>query len=120
MVDDHADSRDALRYLLEALGYAVHVAGNGAEAVACARRVVPDLILMDVMMPGVDGLTATRLIRADGALPRMPIVAVTACGSSPDELIRAGCTDVVTKPVDMRGFMARLNAWLRPPEMQVL
>jgi len=112
IAEDHEDSRDALRTLLEAFGYQVIVAANGLEAVAQARAHRPDLILMDMMMPGMDGLEATRTLRADAELPRIPIVAVTAMEGARERVLDAGCDDWVAKPIDIRGFLARLPGWL--------
>jgi CheY-like chemotaxis protein len=112
IAEDHEDSRDALRTLLEAFGYRVHLAGNGFEAVAEARARRPDLILMDMMMPGMDGLEATRTLRADPDFPRIPIVAVTAMEGARDRVLAAGCDDWVAKPIDIRAFLARLPGWL--------
>ncbi len=114
IAEDHEDSRDALRTLLEAFGYRVLVAANGVEAVATARAHRPDLILMDMMMPGMDGLEATRILRADASLPHIPIVAVTAMEGARDRVLAAGCDDWVSKPIDIRAFLARLPDWLRP------
>ena len=112
IAEDHEDSRDALRTLLEALGYLVLVAGNGAEAVDVARAAKPDLILMDMMMPSVDGFEATRTLRDDAAFARVPIVAITAMEGAREAVFEAGCSDVVVKPIDIRAFLARLSGWL--------
>jgi CheY-like chemotaxis protein len=114
IAEDHEDSRDALCTLLEAFGYHVHLAANGYEAVAEARAVRPDLILMDMMMPGMDGLEATRTLRSDPDFPRIPIVAVTAMEGARDRVLAAGCDDWVAKPLDIRSFLARLPVWLAP------
>ncbi len=114
IAEDHEDSRDALCTLLEAFGYQVHLAANGFEAVAEARARRPDLILMDMMMPGMDGLEATRTLRADPDFPRVPIVAVTAMEGARDRVMEAGCDDWVSKPIDIRAFLARLPGWLDP------
>lgn len=114
IAEDHEDSRDALRTLLEAFGYRVLLAGNGFEAVDQARLHRPDLILMDMMMPRMDGLEATRVLRADAALPRIPIVAVTAMEGARERVLAAGCDDWVAKPIDIRAFLARLPGWLSP------
>jgi CheY-like chemotaxis protein len=112
IADDHEDSREALRALLEAFGYGVVVASNGEEAVAQARGAHPQLILMDVMMPGVDGLSATRQIRADPTLPRMPIIAVTALDEAAERMLEAGADGFVVKPIDIRSFIVRVPQWL--------
>jgi len=112
IAEDHADSRDALRALLEAFGYRVFTAGDGHEAVAEARAHHPDLILMDMMMPGMDGMEATRTLRADPDFPRIPIVAVTAMEGSRERVLSAGCDDWVAKPINIRAFLARVPEWL--------
>jgi CheY-like chemotaxis protein len=112
IADDHEDSREALKALLEAFGYGVVVAANGAEAVAQARGTQPQLILMDVMMPEVDGLSATRQIRADPSLPRMPIIAVTALDEAGERMLQAGADEFLVKPIDIRSFIVRVPEWL--------
>lgn len=112
IAEDHEDSRDALCTLLEAFGYRVHLAANGYEAVAEARARRPDLILMDMMMPGMDGLEATRTLRSDPDFPHIPIVAVTAMEGARERVLAAGCDDWVAKPLDIRSFLARLPGWL--------
>jgi CheY-like chemotaxis protein len=112
IADDHEDSREALKALLEAFGYRVVVAANGAEAVEKARGAQPQLILMDVMMPVVDGLSATQQIRADPTLPRMPIIAVTAMDGAAERMLQAGCDDFMVKPIDIRSFIVRVPEWL--------
>lgn len=112
IAEDHEDSRDALRTLLDALGYRVVVARNGAEAVEVARTAHPDLILMDMMMPSVDGFQATRTLRADPGFREVPIVAITAMEGAREAVFEAGCSDVVVKPIDIRAFLARMSDWL--------
>jgi len=114
IAEDHEDSRDALCTLLEAFGYRVHLAANGFEAVAEARAHRPDLILMDMMMPGMDGMEATRTLRSDPDFTRVPIVAVTAMEGARERVLAAGCDDWVAKPLDIRAFLARLPVWLAP------
>src|SRR5215212_9653229 len=114
IAEDHEDSRDALSTLLDALGYRVLVAGNGAEAVEVARAARPDLILMDMMMPSVDGFQATRTLRADADFRQVPIIAITAMEGAREAVFEAGCSDVVVKPIDIRIFLARLQGWLAP------
>jgi CheY-like chemotaxis protein len=112
IAEDHEDSRDALRTLLDALGYRVVVARNGAEAVEVARASRPDLILMDMMMPSVDGFEATRTLRTDPTFREVPIVAITAMEGAREAVFQAGCSDVVVKPIDIRAFLARMPDWL--------
>jgi CheY-like chemotaxis protein len=112
IAEDHADSRDALQTLLDALGYVVFTAANGAEAVEQALRHHPDLILMDMMMPAVDGFQATRTLRAENGFAEVPIVAITAMEGAREAVIEAGCSDVVVKPIDIRAFLDRLPTWV--------
>jgi CheY-like chemotaxis protein len=112
IAEDHEDSREALRTLLDALGYRVLVARNGAEAVEVAHAATPDLILMDMMMPSVDGFQATRTLRADPAFRQVPIVAITAMEGAREAVFEAGCSDVVVKPIDIRAFLTRMPGWL--------
>lgn len=111
IAEDHEDSRDALRTLLEAFGYRVHVATNGREAIERALATQPDLILMDIMMPEVDGFQATRTLRATPGFRQVPIVAVTAMEGARDQVMAAGCDDMVTKPLDVRVFLERVRVW---------
>jgi CheY-like chemotaxis protein len=112
LAEDHADSRDALCALLEAYGYEVVQAADGRQAVARARERRPDLVLMDLMMPGMDGLQATRELRADPALAGVRIVALTALESARPDVLEAGGDDLVAKPIDVRRLLARIPEWL--------
>ncbi|HEU0054437.1 MAG TPA: response regulator [Longimicrobium sp.] len=114
IADDHEDSRDALSTLLDAYGYTVVQAANGAEAVERARAAVPDLILMDMMMPHVDGFAATRALRADERFREVPIIAITAMEGARREVLEAGCDDVVVKPLDIRAFLQKVRTWVGP------
>jgi len=112
VADDNDDCRMALRALLESAGYAVYEAADGDEAVREARRVRPDLVLMDVMMPGVDGLEATRRIRAAEELEGVHIVAVSAMEGARQASLAAGCDDCLLKPLDLRAFEERVAGWV--------
>jgi CheY-like chemotaxis protein len=112
VAEDHEDSRDALCTLLQALGYRVLVARNGSEAIEVARANRPDLILMDMMMPLMDGLQATREIRAAETLQGVPVIALTAMEGARDRVLAAGCDDLVTKPIDVRAFLGRVRGWI--------
>ena len=114
IADDHEDSRDALSTLLDAYGYTVVQAANGAEALEQARATVPDLILMDMMMPQVDGFAATRELRADERFRTVPIIAITAMEGARREVLEAGCNDVVVKPLDIRAFLLKVRTWVGP------
>lgn len=112
IAEDHPDSRDALCALLEAMGYQVHVAADGREAVERAIDVRPDLILMDMMMPNMDGLEATRVLRATPGFGSTPIIALTAMEGARDRALNAGCSDYISKPVDVASFFRRVDEWL--------
>jgi len=103
IAEDYKDAREMMKYLLEFYGYDVLEAADGDEAVKLAQSDHPDLILMDLMMPRMDGLTATRKIRddEDAELASVPIIALTALGNAAEEVAKAsGCNEVVAKPMD--------------------
>jgi CheY-like chemotaxis protein len=110
VAEDHADSREALRILLEASGYRVREAHNGQEAIAAVREETPSLVLMDMMMPVMDGFEATRRIREEtGEGEDITIIAVTAMDSAESACLRAGCDQVIRKPIDVRRFLATVR-----------
>jgi CheY-like chemotaxis protein len=115
IAEDHEDSRDALCTLLEAFGYRVHLAANGFEAVAEARAHRPDLILMDMMMPGMDGMEATRTLRSDPDFPASPSWRSPPWRAPASACWPPGCDDWVAKPLDIRAFLARSPSGWRPP-----
>lgn len=115
MVDDNEDCRLALRSFLEASGYRVAEASDGEEAVRRARELVPDLILLDIMMPGVDGLEAARRIRRAAEVEDVRIVAVSAMEGAEQASLAAGCDECVSKPLDMTEFPSRVGRWLGDP-----
>lgn len=100
VVDDYDDTRRVMRHWLQRKGYKVIEAANGKEAVEVAARESPDLILMDIEMPELDGLAATRRIREERGLRAVPIIAVSAYGEIQyrDSALEAGCTDYVVAP----------------------
>jgi CheY-like chemotaxis protein len=102
LVEDTEDNRFMMRRLLEMTGYRVVEAMNGEEAVKLAKKESPNLILMDLSLPVIDGLAATRLIRKLPDLESTPIIAVSAHDTSDfqSEAIEAGCNTYVTKPID--------------------
>jgi CheY-like chemotaxis protein len=109
VVEDHLDSRDALRALLEAFGYTVLVATNGREAVDAALRHRPDVILMDIMMPVMDGFEAIRELRRCAPTAGTPIIAVTAMEGAQELALHAGADEFVRKPIDIRNLLAKLG-----------
>ena len=111
LVEDFEDSRFMMRRLLELAGYGVVEASDGEQAVELAVAEQPALILMDLSLPKLDGLAATRRIRRHKGVGKTPIVAVSAHDSSESrtEALEAGCDEYVTKPIDFD----QLNALLR-------
>jgi CheY-like chemotaxis protein len=114
VVEDFEDNRFMMRRLLEMSGYRVLEAVNGEEAVELARRERPGLILMDLSLPQLDGLAATRRIRQHPELRDVPIVAVSAHDTADfhADALAAGCNDYVTKPIDFDQLEALLSRLL--------
>ena len=116
LVEDTEDNRFMMRRLLEMTGYRVVEAMNGEEAVKLAEQETPQLILMDLSLPVIDGLAATRLIRKLPALASTPIIAVSAHDSSDfqSEAIKAGCNSYVTKPIDFSELETLIGQLVKP------
>ncbi len=114
VVEDQEDNRAILRDLLQSVGYELIEAVNGEEALSMAVKHKPDLILMDIQLPVVDGYEATRRIKAEPALKGIPVIAVTSYALSGDEekAREAGCDDYVTKPFSPRDLLAKVQAYL--------
>ena len=120
VADDSAENREILSARLAANGYHVLMAADGEEALAVARAEQPDLILLDVMMPKVNGLDVCRRLKADASLPFMPVILVTARGDTQDIVagLEAGADEYLTKPVDQTALLARVKAALRIKSLQ--
>ncbi len=113
LVEDHEDARSFMKFLLEGYGYHILEARNGLEAVESFRHSIPDLVLIDVSMPTMDGLTATKEIRKLENTSDIPIIAVTAHGKfAYEQAIEAGCNDLINKPVSSESLEALLNRHL--------
>ena len=114
IVEDNEDNRRILRDLLTRAGYEIVEAEAGDTAVALAKSSAPDLILMDIQLPGIDGYEATRRIRALPALAGVPIIAVTSYALSGDEqkAADAGCDAYVTKPFSPRQLLAKIREYV--------
>ena len=115
VVEDQEDNRAILRDLLTSVGYEIFEAVNGEEGVRMAAAHQPDLILMDIQLPVIDGYEATRRIKAQESLRAIPIIAVTSYALSGDEekARSAGCDAYVTKPFSAYGLLSVIRAHLR-------
>ena len=114
VVEDQPDNRQIIRDMLSASDYELTEAENGVEALAAVAKQRPDLILMDIQMPIMDGYEASRRIKADPATNGIPIIAVTSYALSGDEQKArdAGCDDYVPKPYSPRQLMAKIRQYL--------
>jgi CheY-like chemotaxis protein len=113
IVEDYAVNRSFVKFLLEDYGYEVTEAANGHEAVESVKQQPPDLILMDLAMPDMDGLTATREIRQMEGMAKLPIIAVTAYGQLYyDKAMEAGFDDFISKPFDPLILKPLINQYL--------
>ena len=106
IVDDNAINLKLVAYLMKANGYTVDTALDAESAIEAIRSNLPDVILMDIQLPGIDGLELTRRLKADPATREIVIVAVTAYAMKGDQAkaLAAGCDDYITKPIDTRSL----------------
>ena len=117
IVEDNEMNRDMLSRRLQRRGFTTIIATDGGAGVAMARTESPDLILMDMSLPVIDGWEASRQIKADPATARIPIIALTAHAmtSDRDKALQAGCNDYDTKPVDLPRLLGKIEALLINP-----
>jgi class 3 adenylate cyclase len=115
VVDDIPDNVEILAMRLESLGYQVASAGDGIAALDKTRELVPDLVLLDIMMPRLDGIETVRRLKADPSLPFIPVILVTAKADAADVVagLDSGADDYLTKPIDHTALTARVRAMLR-------
>ena len=115
LVEDNEMNRDMLSRRLERKGYTVVLAVDGAEGVAKAQAERPDLILMDMSLPVLDGWEATRQLKADAATRRIPVIALTAHAMASDEqkCREVGCDDYDTKPIELPRLLQKIEASLQ-------
>jgi two-component system, cell cycle response regulator DivK len=120
LVEDNEMNRDMLSRRLERKGYEVAIAVDGGQGVELARSVAPDLILMDMSLPVLDGWEATRQLKGDGQTSSIPIIALTAHAMSGDreKALEAGCDDYDTKPIELPRLLQKIQVMLarRTPE----
>ncbi|NPV66420.1 MAG: response regulator [Anaerolineae bacterium] len=117
IVEDNSDSRTLLTDILSTLDCTVLAARDGAQGLAIAASEKPDLILMDLSLPQMDGWTATSHIKADERLRHIPIIALTAHAMVGDreKALAAGCDDYISKPIDLRELQQKLAKYLGQP-----
>jgi len=115
IVDDNETNRDILQTRLSIHGYDLRQACDGEEALAAAKELLPDLILLDIMMPKIDGIEVCRRLKNDPSLPFMPIILTTAKADSKDVVqgLEAGADEYLTKPIDQVALVARVKSVLR-------
>jgi two-component system, cell cycle response regulator DivK len=119
IVEDNEMNRDMLSRRLERRGYQVITAIDGRHGIAAAQAESPDLILMDMSLPEVDGWEAARRLKSDGATRHIPVIALTAHAMSSDrqKALEAGCDEYETKPVEFPRLLAKIQAMLQHKEM---
>lgn len=113
VVDDEREIRDLLRTSLSAEGYEVVVASNGEEAIGLAKTENPQVILLDIEMPGIDGIETCKRLEADEKTRLIPIIMMTSRGDRDIEAYLEGATDVVNKPFDIAQLAIRVKSMLR-------
>jgi two-component system cell cycle response regulator DivK len=120
IVEDNEMNRDMLSRRLQRKGYEILLAIDGANGIDVATASAPDLILMDMSLPVMDGWEATRRLKADKALRHIPIIALTAHAMANDreKALEAGCDDYDTKPIELPRLLAKMEALLYPPGVE--
>jgi len=115
VIEDHEENRRLLRDLLTSFGYELIEAVTGEEGLTAAEAERPDLVLMDIQLPGIDGYETTRRIKAKQALNHIPVIAVTSYALSGDDVkaFAAGCDAYVTKPFDPAELLEKIRGYLK-------
>ncbi len=116
VIEDNATNMTLAVFLLESAGHSVSKAVNAEAGLTLAREQHPDLILMDIQLPGMDGLQATALLKADAVTRDIPVIALTALAMKGDEerIRAAGCNGYISKPINYRAFLATIASELPP------
>ena len=114
VVDDNDDNIRLIRFIVQKGGYGVIEARDGFEGVRLAVQEKPDLIIMDIQLPGIDGLEATRRIRASEVSGNIPIIALTSFAMPADKAkaLAAGCNSYIPKPIEVNSFIAEIRKYL--------
>jgi len=115
VVEDNMDTYELVRFILEKNGYEVFLAVNGRDGVNAATKQKPDLIVMDLSMPEMDGWTATRLIKENKQTASIPLIALTAHVLPGDRqrAVDSGCDEFITKPMDLLELVETVNRWVK-------
>lgn len=115
IVDDEQDIVESLKFVLETSDYTCYCAYNGEDGLRLAKELVPDLIILDVMMPKINGYKISRLLKFDKKYKDIPILMVTARSQEEDKLIgeETGADEYITKPFEMEDVLSRVNKYLR-------
>ena len=118
IVEDNEMNRDMLTRRLQKKGFQILTAENGEQGIHSAKEYLPDLILMDIGLPGMDGNEATRIIKAEPGTCRIPIIGLSANAMEVDrqEALQAGCDDYDTKPVEIDRLIQKIQRYLPPGE----
>lgn len=116
VVEDNALNMKLIRSLLQLSDFDILEAQDAESGIELAKKIKPDLILMDIQLPGMDGLSATQIIRKDPSLKDIPIVAITSYAMHGDEqkAKSAGCSGYIAKPIDTRSFLDTINEYMIP------
>jgi two-component system, cell cycle response regulator DivK len=116
VIEDQEDNRQILRDLLTSADFEVIEAEDGEAGLTAAAAYLPDLILMDIQLPGIDGYEATRRLKADTALHAIPVIAITAYELNPaeDKARAVGCDAYMAKPISPRRLLAKVREYLSP------
>jgi len=119
IVEDNENNRCLFRDILTFQGYEIAVAADGQEGVTLARELMPDLILMDIQMPGMDGMTATGILKGDPATSRLKIVALTSFAMQGDQekFLAAGFDGYLSKPINTRELPVLVKQWLKEEQL---
>lgn len=114
VVEDNEMNMQLVEYLLEEGGYGILKAASGEEALELAQRAVPDLVLMDIHLPGMDGLAVVRRLREDPRTSTVPVLALTAHAmrGDRDRFLQAGCDGYISKPIDVASFIPSISRFL--------
>jgi CheY-like chemotaxis protein len=118
VIEDNPLNMELVTDLLEGAGHRVFWASKAEDGLALVRMESPDVVLMDIALAGMDGLSATRLLKEDPSTSHIPIVAITAHAMRGDEdkALHAGCTGYIVKPIDTRTFVATVTSFVRSTE----